>query len=369
MCNKYAVAYGKGLGKVNCMKSGLSDFPHTTRNGEWLTHKNGHWTGGFWVGLLWFNALQTRTDGDFQTAGDWAMRFKTRMADNKTHDQGFIYGPSCVMGFNILKSETFIPLIHAGSRNMADLFDDNVELVLAWDEPGYERTAIVDTIMNLPLMWVSDSLKGDNSHKEIMARAAKSIIKYHVRSDFSTSHVVRWDNRLNIVQDTHQGASPDSCWSRGQAWALYGFANMYRYTEDSTYLDIATKLAEYFYHNLNDDKLPAWDFVYKGNVAHPIDAAAASIAASGMLLISRLQGSRNKPGECIYWESCAKEILDVLIEQCMCTDRARYGILKGVTVDYPRKSGLGESSMYGDYYFMEALYRLQYKEKTDQYLY
>ena len=42
----------------------------------------------------------------------------------------------------------------------------------------------------------------------------------------------------------------------------------------------------------------------------------------------------------------------------------RYGIIRHATVDLPRKSGVDESAMYGDYYFAEALYRRINKDST-----
>lgn len=365
MEKKYLDAYEKGLKKVKYMKENLSEFPHITKNGKWLTHELGHWTGGFWTGLLWLYALQTKKAGDFETAKNWALRLKDRVSDNKTHDQGFIYGPSCVTGYNLLGLEEFLPLIHAGSSNMIDLYNEKSGLILAWDESNYQGIAIVDTIMNLPLMWVSDTLENDDSHKEIMRTVAENIAKYHIREDNTSSHVVKWDDNYNITQDTHQGASATSCWSRGQAWALYGFANMYRYTNNARYLDISINLAEYFYNNLNKDMLPAWDFIYKDSSENPIDAAASSIASSGMLLIAQLKRLNNEMKEYDMWTKRAKDVLDALIVNCMYDDLSQYGIIKKVTVDYPRKSGVGESSMYGDYYFMEALYRLQNSDNPD----
>jgi unsaturated chondroitin disaccharide hydrolase len=40
-----------------------------------------------------------------------------------------------------------------------------------------------------------------------------------------------------------QGYSATSCWSRGQAWGLYGFTTMYRRTGNPEFLATARQLA------------------------------------------------------------------------------------------------------------------------------
>ncbi len=352
-------AYEQGLKKIRHMRNTLREFPHITKGGEWMTNKDGHWTGGFWVGLIWLEALQTGNEATLKEAKKWAMALKSRIKDNKTHDQGFIFGPSCVMGFRLTEDTDFLPLIHAGAKNMLDLYNEKSGLILAWDEPSYEGIAIVDTIMNLPIMWISDELNGETKKKEIVSVVADNIKKYHVRKDSSTYHTAIWDKDYNITGGTHQGYNAESCWSRGQVWALYGFANAYRYTGNVSYLDTSIKLAEYFYSHLNEYLLPAWDFIFQNDDTQPIDASAASIASAGMLhLAYMLDKTGDRPGR-DKWIERAASVLKSEIELCLYKDLDKFGIIEKATVDFPRKSGIGESTMYGDYYFMEALYRLQ----------
>jgi unsaturated chondroitin disaccharide hydrolase len=118
-------------------------------------------------------------------------------------------------------------------------------------------------------------------------------------------------------------------------------------------------LATYFWENLDDHLyLPRWDFFFKNNEQEPLDASAASIAASGMLLLSKMLERNNQVDESKLWKERAEKIIQSLVKHCFYKNMEEYGLIEHVTVDKPRNSGVNESSMYGDYYFMESLYRL-----------
>lgn len=364
MQNKFSDAYSKGFEKVEYMLSYLDGFPHITRNAKWLTNQNGHWTGGFWTGLLWLDSMLKDSESLKQEAKTWALKLSCRMNDCTTHDQGFIFGPSCVLGLRLTGDESFVPLIHAGGTNMIKQFVPEVGLVQAWAESGYDGISIVDTIMNLPILWISGELADDPTRKELALLVARNIQKYAIRSDYSTYHVVQWDTNYNISGNTHQGYSAESCWSRGHAWATYGFANMYRYTGDAEFFETAVKLADYYWNHLNENLMPAWDFTFQNDDTQPIDASASSIAASGFALIADLYGKQgNVEGEKL-WGHRADVILSAEIDNCLYDNLDEYGIIKHVTVDFPRRSAVDQSCMYGDYYFMEAIYRRMNSENT-----
>lgn len=360
--------YNKCLDKVNFIYENLDgEFPHITKDGEWLTNTSGHWTGGFWTGLLWLNYLTNNSSTNLNKVLNQTKKLSVRVHDNKTHDMGFIFGPSCVFGSNIQSNSKLEKMAISGAYNMESLLVEKVGLVLAWDEIGYENLAIVDTIMNAPLMiWASQKDENEDLYNKGIL-LADTIRKNHLRSDYSIFHMVKWDTKNYDIVDrtTHQGYSSETCWSRGQAWALYGFANMYRYTGKLKYLEISKNLAEYYWGKLdNDTMLPKWDFYFKNSKDEPIDSAAASIAASGFLLLSKMLSSIDKTTSEI-WKKRGEDLINAILENCLYDSMDKYGIIKKVTVDKPRNSGVNESSMYADYYFMEALYRYLNYENED----
>ena len=69
-----------------------------------------------------------------------------------------------------------------------------------------------------------------------------------MRGDGSTAHEGLFDLATGefLRQTTHQGFRGDSCWSRGLAWALYGFGTAYRYTRDARFLQTAEACADFY---------------------------------------------------------------------------------------------------------------------------
>ena len=64
-------------------------------------------------------------------------------------------------------------------------------------------------------------------------------------------YVYGFDEKTGKVlrKTTHQGAANTSAWSRGQAWGLYGYTLMFRYTKNPKYLAQADAIANYILTN------------------------------------------------------------------------------------------------------------------------
>lgn len=93
---------------------------------------------------------------------------------------------------------------------------------------------------------------------------------------------------------TNQGWRDHSTWSRGQAWAIMGFAQVYTWTKDTKYLNTAIQCAEYFLRRCKEGEgkwhhplVPLWDFdAPLDDPAEPLrDVSAAMATANGLLII------------------------------------------------------------------------------------
>ena len=178
---------------------------------------------------------------------------------------------------------------------------------------------------------------------------------HHVRSDGSTHQIIDFDPTTGheIQADRHQGASVDSTWSRGQAWALYGFTMTYHETGEVRFLDTAKATADYFLDHLPDDHVPFWDFNAPGIPNEPKDSSAAAIAASGLIELALLVDSIELRDRYL---GTAERILGSLSStEYLAVGLDHRGIILHGTGGRPQQKDVDVSLIYGDYYFIEAL--------------
>jgi hypothetical protein len=142
-------------------------------------------------------------------------------------------------------------------------------------------------MLNLDLLfWASTALRSSKL-RNIAISHARTTQKHHIRPDSSTLHVVNFDQSTGSpkAKFTNQGYSDSSCWSRGQAWAITGFAQTYSWTQDISFLATAQQCADYFLAHIPDDGIPPWDFSASETKDRPSDSSAAMVACYGLLII------------------------------------------------------------------------------------
>ena len=146
-----------------------------------------------------------------------------------------------------------------------------------------------------------------------------------------------------------------STWSRGQAWAIYGFTMGYRFTKEERFLETARRVADYFIRNLPDDYVPYWDFQAENIPDEPRDASAAAIAASGLLELSQFVHDGNAAKK--YWNNARSILLSLCTPAYSDKGTASHGLINHCVTSKPADSEIDVSLIYGDYYFIEALLR------------
>lgn len=137
--------------------------------------------------------------------------------------------------------------------------------IRAWgalNDPKNAGRVIIDTMMNLDLLAFASSRTGDGKYLDIAVQHARTTRRVFPRPDGSTPHVYDFDPETGapVGPNTVQGYSPTSCWSRGQAWGLYGFTTMYRRTGAPEFLATARRLADFAVGALTPDHVPVWDY-------------------------------------------------------------------------------------------------------------
>ena len=337
----------------------LKDFPHITENGKWITTEDGYWTGGFWVGLLWFTYKITGDEKYKDEAYKWVKKLEAGKND-RTFDLGFLFYPSFVLGYKITNDGHLRKTALEATDTLASLFNEEVGFVYNDFTMNGKRVGrtIIDVMMELPLLWWAYHETGDEKYYNVAYAHTKRTIEEFIREDYSTVHVIDFDLETGeiIRKITVQGYSNESCWSRGQAWAIYGFTLAYKYTKDELFLKTAENLAAYFIKHLPEDYVPYWDFDDPDKKVK--DSSTAAIASSGLLDLSDF--SRKKE-----FMDVAINILNSLCDNYL-SGKDEDGILKHGCFHKPENMGVDESLIWGDYYFVEAMAKVFKAEESEE---
>jgi len=276
----------------------------------------------------------------------------------KDHDIGFQVMCSAGLAFKETGDSLYLPAIKAGAEKLAARFSPVTGVIQSWTWDKYSYPVIIDNMMNLELLTYASELFDVPQWKEIAISHARTTMKNHFRSDYSSYHVVDYNpiDGAVIKKQTAQGYADESSWARGQAWALYGYTMMYRETALPEFLEQAKHVASYLLPLLKDRPVPAWDFNAPPESIGQDDASAAAIMASAFFELSQL--THGSPASKDYRHQ-GEEILKALSsEYYLCSPGDCGGfILRHSTGNYNKGSEVDVPLTYADYYYMEALYR------------
>jgi unsaturated chondroitin disaccharide hydrolase len=333
-------------------------YPASTGpDGDWVSTGPSAWTSGFFPGSLWLA---------YGATGDpyWRSQAEARLAglrgqrrDTSGNDQGFKLLGSFGNAHRLTGEDGYRRVAMRGAESLASRFSPVVGGTRSWGSGSSpDFTVIVDNLMNLELLFWASKHGGDPALYGMALSHALRTMRDHVRRDGSTSHVVDYSTRTGLVKRrrTRQGNARDSTWSRGQAWAVYGFTMAYRETGDPRLLDTARRTADWFIAHLPPDMVPYWDFDAPGIPDAPRDSSAAAIAASGLLELAALEPDAARAAG---YRRNAESIIGALSSaDYLARGRRTYAILMHGTQDRPRGS-YDTGLVFGDYYFVEALLR------------
>ena len=315
------------------------------------------WTSGFFPGCLWWLYRFTSDPSLKMAAQKWTMGLEAQRSNKGTHDLGFMLYNSFGRGYEITGDTGYKKILLDGAHSLATRYHPEVGALKSWDNPDFHFPVIVDNLMNLEFLFWASSVSGDSSFYKIAVSHANTDIQYRFRPDNSSYHVLDFDpaNGKLLRRLTHQGYSDSSCWTRGQAWAIYGYTVLYRETKDDRFLKKAIAAADYFLAKTDEiaDHIPYWDFQAPAIPDAPKDASAAAIAASGLIALSQYAGQR--------YFSKAEEFLVSLCSPAYLVQPGTNAcfLLKHSTGHKPHQSEIDVPIIYADYYLLEALWRYQ----------
>lgn len=315
-----------------------------------------NWTMGFWPGILWY-AYEASGDAALETAARGyteALDFIARQPAYD-HDIGFIMFPSFGNGFRLTGDPAYKEAVLATAERLAALFNPAVGTILSWprEVPNFGgHNTIMDNMLNLEtLLWAAEN-GGDPAWKDIAITHADTTMRYNFRPDGTSFHVAVYDAETGAhkYSCTHQGYADDSMWARGQAWGIYGYTMVYRFTREPRFLDFAQKIADVYLARLPEDKVPYWDFCDPEIPNASKDASAAAVVASALLELSTYTDGK--------YRADAEAMLRSLYENYRAPEGCDSFLLHS-TGHHPAGKEIDYSIVYADYYFIEALLRLK----------
>jgi unsaturated chondroitin disaccharide hydrolase len=338
-------------------------FPAASANaGRYLPVEKVDWTEGFWTGMLWL-AWEITGDDKYRTAAESLLNsFEVRLDKQikvDTHDLGFLYLLSCVNAWKLSGNKSARRLALRAAELLYQRFSATTGVIQAWGDlkdPARQGRMIIDCNLNVPLLFWAANETGNSAYREAATRHLAQAARYLVRNDASTFHTFYMDSQSGqpLRGDTHQGFSNDSCWARGQAWGIYGFALGFNHTGDATQPELSRRLAHYFLNRLPDDYVCYWDLIFTAQDNAYRDTSAAAIAVCGLAELLKLLPLTD-PLRPAYGNA---------IELIMRNLREHYfasphdGLLREGVYNFGRNMGINEPNLWGDYFYFEALVRL-----------
>lgn len=326
---------------------------------------SGGWNTGFWSGILW-HAYELTGEKKYRDTvlerqlPSFLERIEKKLGVNH-HDMGFLYVPSCVAAYKLTGSELGKQAALLAAEHLFSRYHPEAGFIQAWgdlDDPNAYRL-IIDCLMNLPLLYWASEVTGDSRFADAAYTHYQTTRRVILRPDGSTYHTCFFDPVTHLPEKcvTHQGASNDSAWSRGQAWGIYGPLLTYLHHKDPSAMEMFRETTAYYLNHLPADFVPYWDLCFTDGDGQPKDSSAAAIALAGML-----EGIRHMEETDPMKPSVSGAIsrtMDSLIDSYLTKDVPQAnGLLLHASYSVPHNNGVDEMNIWGDYFYMEALHRM-----------
>lgn len=318
------------------------------------------WTNGFWSGIMWLMYNAKGKDIYRETAIENENRLDAAFDQyvGLHHDVGFMWRLSSAADYQLTGNErSKTRALHAADL-LAGRYNPRGKYLRSWnhDRAGW---VIVDSMLNIPLLYWASDVTGDPRFNYIAEDHADKVMSNIVRPDGSVNHIAIFDPTNGELMETPggQGYEAGSSWSRGQAWALYGFALSYMHTKKKAYLDTAKRVANYFIANVAQNNYETLVDFRAPNKPVIIDTSAGACAACGLLEISGHVSDLEKP---LYYDAAVK-ILKVIESKYANWNLEEDGIIGYGTPAYHDEK-VEIPLIYSDFYFTEAILRLCNKD-------
>lgn len=331
-------------------------FPTVAPGSRWHTGGTDGWLAGFFPGQLW-QAYELTGEPAWRRraiARQWPLR--VRADDASSHDLGFLLQNSFGRGARLAGRRADAAVTRRAAAALASRWVPQVQAIRSWAGPPGQVTVIVDSLVNLELLYAAARRDGRTDWRDLATRHALTVAREHLRPDGSTFHVVRFDEGSGepVWRGTRQGLADDSTWARGQSWAVYGFTGAWRDSGDRRLLAAARRTADFALAHLPRDGVPLWDYDASASADRSRDTTAAAALAAGLLELARLDPDPTR--RAAYRAGGMRTLRSLVGPRYLARGtRSPALLLHGHHDARYRDSGV----TYGDHYLLDALLRVQ----------
>ena len=332
-------------------------YPMYTEGGKWRHNKEAwtRWCDGFLPGMMWIFAKRTGSSEWFDLAKRYTTPLEERKLDRDVHDLGFIFFSTYHRWHALTGEQELDDVVVQAGQTLAKRFKEKGEYLSSFMGP---ESIFIDIMANVGIIVYAAQKTGDEELLEVAMKHCLTTRKRLIRGDGSSSHEGIFDLETGefLRQSTQQGYRSDSCWSRGLAWAIYGFTSVYQATGDARMLETAEMCADYYILNTPANGVPLMDYDFPPEVEQRPESSAAAIVAAGLLRLR--EASQDMAKRSLYDNAAKRMLVTLATPPYLASETPGWeGILKEGIYHLDKDLGVGESVMWGEYFFCEALDR------------
>ena len=359
--NAFDLCVHKTRGNIKCLAAAPKSAAWAV-DGNYFGFKGGfyeigNWTSSFFTGMALIAWRETEDEYFLNQVLRLAPHYREKVFTHSMdthHDLGFLYSLYSVALYKLTGDQEHRVVGLCAAELLAKRFNPNGNFIRAWgrmDEAessiGNEKMrtddmAIIDCLMNLPLLLWAHNETGQSKYWDIAVRHADMCLKCFVRPDYSVNNICRFNPKTGEPL----GDPDHTYWARGAAWAIYGFALGYGYTRNKKYLEASARLAKKFTASLDEEIVPWNDFHEAAHPGRVRDSSAGAVAVCGFQELAKHGAADSailNAKQALLGRLCAEDYLDFNDACCGVQKRGQGG-----------KNGY---TSWGDYFLMEALAR------------
>ncbi len=347
------------LNKIDSnMEKFKTNFPSAcTTEHRYRIKANDDWTNGFYVGMILIAYEYSQDEKYLEYAKQLGDSMIERI-DNRFvidhHDIGFLLLPSITALYRLTGEQKYYDYSIKGADILCERYHSDAKFIQAWGpmDDDSEYRLIVDSLINLPLLFWAYKQTADEKYQVIYRNHFNSVISNGIRDDFTSYHTYYYnrDTKLPAIGKQQQGFSEDSCWARGQGWILLGTMLFNNHEPNQLAVETFNGCSQYVKQKTSIDKIPYWDYIFDATSNQYHDSSAAAINALAHIYAEGIDSEYSK-----------QITLQLLNDYTTREQSNNDGLLAKGLYAYRQNKGIGEENLWGDYYFMELLYKYHTK--------